>query len=129
MAGVNWEKAYHDLESHIGQIMEETSELVNNASPKLRINDVLTEDTGGTLQVIVDATGHRMTYALYLIDRTGKIETLKLPYQRSNTFNLDVPAGRYTVQGFARQHENDLDIVSEKTSVNFKKVMPDEQTD
>lgn len=129
MAGVNWEKAYHDLESHIEQIMKETSELVNNASPKLRINDVHTEDKDGVLQVIIDATGHKMTYALYLVDRTGKTETIKLPYQLSNTFNLDIPAGRYTVQGFARQHENDLDIVSEKVSVNFKKVMHNEQTD
>lgn len=129
MAGVNWEKAYHDLESHIEQIMKETSELVNNASPKLRINDVHVEDDNGILNVIIDATGHKMTYALYLTDRTGKQKTLKLPYQLSNTFNLDVPAGRYTIQGFARQHENDLDIVSEKVSANFKKVMQNEQTD
>src|SRR5699024_40198 len=101
--------------------MEETSELVNNASPKLRINDVHVRDTGGTLEVIIDATGNRMTYAVYVTDRKGKAETLKLPYQLSNTFNLDVPKGRYTVQGFARQHEKDLDIVSEKVSINFKK--------
>ncbi|WP_411843688.1 hypothetical protein [Salinicoccus sp. HZC-1] len=129
MAGVNWEKAYHDLESHIGHIMKETSELVNNASPKLRINDVHVEEDNGSLKVIIDATGHKMTYALYLTDRKGQQETIKLPYQLSNTFNLDVPAGRYTVQGFARQHENDLDIVSEKVSVNFKKVIQNEQTD
>ncbi|WP_017548084.1 hypothetical protein [Salinicoccus carnicancri] len=121
MTGVDWEKAYRDLESHIGQIMEETSALVNNASPKLRINDVHVRDAGGTLEVIIDATGNRMTYAVYVTDRKGRMETLKLPYQLSNTFNLDVPKGRYTVQGFARQHENDLDIVSEKVSINFKK--------
>ena len=72
MTGVDWEKAYHDLESHIGQIMKETSELVNGAAPKLRINDVHVSDRGGTLEVIIDATGNRMTYAVYVIDRKGR---------------------------------------------------------
>lgn len=121
MAGVNWEKAYHDLESHIEGILKETSELVNNASPKLRLNDVYISKHQ-TLEIIVDATGDQMEYAIDLIDRKGKIETIKTGYQKSNTFNFDIPAGRYTVTAYAKESQKENSRVFDKFTVNYKKV-------
>ncbi|CAD2077194.1 hypothetical protein JEOAER750_01627 [Jeotgalicoccus aerolatus] len=120
MAEVNWKKAYHDLENHIEAIMRETSELVNNASPKLRLNDVLIEKTN-TLDVVIDATGDTMEYAIDLIDRKGKIETIKTGYQKANAFSFDIPAGRYTITAYAKESLKDNSRVFEKIQVNFKK--------
>lgn len=125
MAGVNWEKAYHDLENHIEAIMKETSDLVNNASPKLRLNEVYISKTN-TLDVIIDATGEKMEYAIDLIDRKGKIETVKTGYQKSNTFSFDIPNGRYSITAYAKESLKDNSRVFEKTSVNFKQVLNDE---
>lgn len=125
MAGVNWEKAYHDLENHIEVIMKETSNLVNNASPKLRINEVHISKTN-TLDVIIDATGEKMEYAIDLIDRKGKIETVKTGYQKSNTFSFDIPNGRYSITAYAKESLKDNSRVFEKTSVNFKRVLNNE---
>lgn len=125
MADVNWEKAYRDLEDHIEAILKETSELVNNASPKLRINKVYVQQED-KLKIIVDATGENMEYAIYLIDRKGKLETIKTEYQKSNTFLLEIPNGRYTIQAFVKENGNDGSRVFEKLSVNYKKVNIDE---
>lgn len=125
MAGVNWEKAYHDLENHIEAIMKETSDLVNNASPKLRLNEVYISKTN-TLDVIIDATGEKMEYAIDLIDRKGKIETVKTGYQKSNTFSFDIPNGRYSITAYAKESLKDNSRVFGKTSVNFKQVLNDE---
>src|SRR5699024_12088968 len=95
MAGVDWEKAYHDLEAHIENIMRETSELINNASPKLRLNKIFIEKEN-TLNVIIDATGDKMEYAIELIDRKGKIETIKTCYGNSNNINIKIFTRRYT---------------------------------
>ena len=119
MAGVDWEKAYKDLEVHIEHIMEETSALIHNAVPELRINEVIRREASGGLEIIIDATGHRMKYALYLIDRRGRQETLKLPYQPSNTFVLDVPPGRYTVQAFVHEGEAANQAISEKVTFRY----------
>ena len=123
MAGVDWEKAYHDLENHIEAIMKETSELVNNASPKLKMNEVYVSKTN-TLDVIIDATGDKMEYAIDLIDRKGKKETVKTGYQKSNTFSFDIPDGRYSITAKESLKENSR--VFEKISVNFKRVLNDE---
>ncbi|CDZ99230.1 hypothetical protein BN1048_00357 [Jeotgalicoccus saudimassiliensis] len=125
MAGVNWEKAYHDLEEHIEAIMRETSNLVNNASPKLKLNDVYITKTD-SLDVIIDATGERMEYAIDLIDRKGKMETIKTGYQKSNTFSFDIPDGRYSITAYAKESAKDNSRVFEKISVNFKRVQSNE---
>ncbi|MCK1976514.1 hypothetical protein LNK15_05520 [Jeotgalicoccus huakuii] len=125
MAGVNWEKAYHDLEAHIEGILIETSELVNNASPKLRLNDVYIEQSH-TLDIIIDATGEQMEYAVDLIDRKGKIETIKTGYQKSNTFSFDIPKGRYTITAYAKESQKENSRVFDKSTVNFKKVASNE---
>lgn len=125
MAGVNWEKAYHDLEDHIEAIMRETNDLVNNAAPKLRLNDVYITKTN-TLDVIIDATGDKMEYAIDLIDRKGKMETIKTGYQKSNTFSFEIPDGRYSVTAYAKESAKDNSRVFEKISVNFKRVLNDE---
>lgn len=125
MAGVDWEKAYHDLEEHIESIMKETSELVNNASPKLRLNEVYVNKTE-TLDVIIDATGESMEYAVDLLDRKGKLETIKTGYQKSNTFSFDIPEGRYTVTAYAKESLKVNSRVFEKVQVNFKRVVSDE---
>ncbi|CAD2079735.1 hypothetical protein [Jeotgalicoccus meleagridis] len=124
MAGVDWEKAYHDLEAHIENIMRETSELVNNASPKLRLNKIFIEKEN-TLNVIIDATGDKMEYAIDLIDRKGKIETIKTGYGKSNTFNFDIPSGRYTIRAYAKEEKTNARVYDNK-SVNYKKVTGDE---
>lgn len=125
MTGVDWEKAYHDLENHIEAIMRETSELVNNASPKLRLNEVYITQTG-TLNVIIDATGDKMEYAIDLIDRKGELETIKTGYQKSNTFSLDVSEGRYTLTAYAKESLNANSRVFEKIAVRYKRVLDDE---
>ena len=125
MAGVNWEKAYHDLEDHIEAIMRETSDLVNNAAPKLKLNEVYITKTN-TLDVIIDATGEKMEYAIDLLDRKGKIETIKTGYQKSNTFSFDIPDGRYSITAYAKESAKDNSRVFEKISVNFKRVLNDE---
>ncbi|CAD2078619.1 hypothetical protein GCM10007275_08920 [Jeotgalicoccus coquinae] len=125
MAGVNWEKAYHDLEDHIEAIMRETSDLVNNAAPKLKLNEVYITKTN-TLDVIIDATGDKMEYAIDLIDRKGKMETIKTGYQKSNTFSFEIPDGRYSVTAYAKESAKDNSRVFEKISVNFKRVLNDE---
>lgn len=125
MAGVNWKKAYQDLENHIEAIMKETSDLVNNASPKLRLNEVYISKTN-TLDVIIDATGEKMEYAIDLIDRNGKVGTVKTGYQKSNTFSFDIPNGRYSITAYAKESLKDNSRVFEKTSVNFKRVLNDE---
>lgn len=127
MTGVNWEKAYKDLESHIEHILEETSTLIHNTTPELRINEVIHQEKHGLLEVIIDATGHRMEYALYLIDRSGKNATIKLPYQPSNTFLLDVPRGRYTIQAFVYEKEAVNQAISEKVSIKYDRVNSNEQ--
>lgn len=125
MAGVNWEKAYHDLEDHIEAIMRETSDLVNNAAPKLKLNEVYITKTN-TLDVIIDATGEKMEYAIDLLDRKGKMETIKTGYQKSNTFSFDIPEGRYSITAYAKESAKDNSRVFEKISVNFKRVLNDE---
>ena len=125
MAGVNWEKAYHDLENHIEAIMRETSDLVNNAAPKLKLNEVFITKTN-TLDVIIDATGDKMEYAIDLLDRKGKVETVKTGYQKSNTFSFDIPDGRYTITAYAKESQKDNSRVFEKISINFKRVLNDE---
>ena len=125
MAGVDWKKAYHDLENHIEAIMKETSELVNNASPTLRINEVYISKTK-TLDVIIDATGEKMEYAVDLIDRKGKKETIKSGYQKSNTFSFDIPDGRYSITAYAKESLKENSRVFDKISVNFKRVLNDE---
>lgn len=125
MAGVNWEKAYHDLEDHIEEIMRETSDLVNNAAPKLKLNEVYITKTN-TLDVIIDATGEKMEYAIDLLDRKGKMETIKTGYQKSNTFSFDIPDGRYSITAYAKESAKDNSRVFEKISVNFKRVLNDE---
>lgn len=125
MAGVDWKKAYHDLESHIEAIMRETSELVNNASPKLRLNDVYITQAE-TLNVIIDATGEKMEYAIDLIDRKGELETIKTGYQKSNTFSFDIPEGRYTLTAYAKESLNESSRVFEKISVKYKRVLDNE---
>jgi len=125
MAGVDWEKAYHDLENHIEAIMQETSELVNNASPKLKLNEVYITKTN-TLDVIIDATGEKMEYAIDLIDRKGKMDTVKTGYQKSNTFSFEIPDGRYSITAYAKESLKDNSRVFEKTTVNFKRVLNDE---
>lgn len=125
MAGVNWEKAYHDLEDHIEAIMRETSDLVNNAAPKLKLNEVYITKTN-TLDVIIDATGEKMEYAIDLLDRKGKMETIKTGYQKSNTFSFDIPDGRYFITAYAKESAKDNSRVFEKISVNFKRVLNDE---
>lgn len=125
MAGVNWEKAYHDLEDHIEAIMRETSDLVNNAAPKLKLNEVYITKTN-TLDVIIDATGDKMEYAIDLLDRKGKMETIKTGYQKSNTFSFDIPDGRYSITAYAKESAKDNSRVFEKISVNFKRVLNDE---
>lgn len=124
MAGVNWEKAYHDLEAHIEHIMRETSELVNNASPKLRLNDIYIEKED-TLKVIIDATGDKMQYAIDLIDKKGKLETIKTGYRKSNTFCFDIPSGRYTVRAYAKEDKTNNRVFDNKT-VSYKKVASNE---
>ncbi|MCG1009981.1 hypothetical protein J4760_08110 [Salinicoccus sp. ID82-1] len=126
MAGVDWKKAYHDLESHIEHIMKETSTLVHNAVPELRINEVARNDQNGLLEIIIDATGARMKYALYLIDRTGKHETIKRPYQQSNTFLLDVPGGKYTLQAFVQEDGAADQTASVKINFRHDRVDDDE---
>lgn len=125
MAGVNWEKAYHDLEDHIEAIMRETSDLVNNAAPKLKLNEVYITKTN-TLDVIIDATGEKMEYAIDILDRKGKMETIKTGYQKSNTFSFDIPDGRYSITAYAKESAKDNSRVFEKISVNFKRVLNDE---
>lgn len=125
---VDWKRAYKDLEAHIEHIMEETSVLVNNASPKLKIHDIHTE-TEGNLTAVIDAAGSGMTYAAYLIDRSGKSETIKLPYQRSNTFHFDVEGGKYTIQGFVRENDSEADTVAVKKNVKYTRVNADDKTD
>src|SRR5699024_7127610 len=125
MAGVDWEKAYHDLENHIEAIMQETSELVNNASPKLKLNEVY-RTKNNTLDVIIDATGEKMEYAIDLIDRKGKMDTVKTGYQKSNTFSFEIPDGRYSITAYAKESLKDNSRVFEKTTVNFKRVLNDE---
>lgn len=125
MAGVNWEKAYHDLEDHIEAIMRETSDLVNNAAPKLKLNEVYITKTN-TLDVIIDATGEKMEYAIDLLDRKGRMETIKTGYQKSNTFSFDIPDGRYSITAYAKESAKDNSRVFEKISVNFKRVLNDE---
>lgn len=125
MTGVDWEKAYHDLENHIEAIMKETSELVNNASPKLRMNDVYITQTK-TLNVIIDATGDKMEYAIDLIDRKGELETIKTGYQKSNTFSFDIPEGRYTLTAYVKESLNESSRVFEKISVRYKRVLDNE---
>lgn len=125
MAGVDWEKAYHDLEDHIEAIMRETSELVNNASQKLKLNEVYITKTN-TLDVIIDATGEKMEYAIDLIDRKGKMDTVKTGYQKSNTFSFEIPDGRYSITAYAKESLKDNSRVFEKTTVNFKRVLNDE---
>lgn len=125
MAGVDWEKAYHDLENHIEVIMKETSELVNNSSPKLRLNDVYITQAE-TLNVIIDATGEKMEYAIDLVDRKGELETVKTGYQKSNTFSFDIPEGKYTLTAYAKESLNEDSRVFEKISVKYKRVLSNE---
>lgn len=125
---VDWKKAYKDLEQHIEHIMEETSELVKNASPKLKIHDIEIA-RGDSLTVVIDAAGSRMTYAAYLTDRTGKKETIKRPYQKSNTFHFDVEPGRYTFQGFVRENNNEATTVTVKKNVKYTRVNADGTAD